>query len=141
MAIKKIACSKCGRICDYEFSDHCNLGKLQWYASLRCLNCGNAVEIDGDGGLPDDLRQLVLIQDGRWRAYLGGPGVASVEFRLALRRVFDLSLREAIARARGFPGVLAVGTKSEAECLARQIGDALEPYPELSLKISIERID
>ena len=141
MANKKVACPRCGEICDYEFSDHCNLERLQWYASWLCLHCNYALEEDGDGALPAEMRQLVLAQDGYWRATIGGPGVGTLGFRRVLRTLLGLSLREVLAKAKEFPGILAVGTRAETTCLARQLIEGLKAYPEVPIEVSIDRVE
>jgi hypothetical protein len=91
--------------------------ELRWYRSISCPNCGH-IEEDGIGFPPEDLRDQLLKQGGRWKL------VANEANRVAVLKIIrsslGLSMEEAAATLRHFPTVYT-GTKTEAQWLKTQM--------------------
>lgn len=60
----------CGANVNANVGDSLHNGKLKWYLSYNCVLCGNAVECDGIDSLPQDIKDAIIAQDGKYALIL-----------------------------------------------------------------------
>lgn len=62
---------KCGNDLCIIVGDCIRDGEFEWFASMHCNNCGDAIEMDGRGifDLPCDIKQEIINRDGEWGLY------------------------------------------------------------------------
>ena len=116
MTHAKSTCRKCGSHVDLSVNQIAVNGALRWGTSYRCGVCGNAVEVDGEGPPPAEIRQALLAIGGEWGLLLNDRAVATKALQI-LREMLSLSLSEVLAKKTLIPGVVARGTKVEMERL------------------------
>lgn len=98
-------------------------GRLRWYRSTSCSDCGN-VEEDGVGFPPDEVRAPLLKDGGHWEVVAQeSGGAAAIK---VVKEILGLSKAEAAARLRRFP-IVFQGTLTEAEWVKEQLSAALIP--------------
>ena len=108
-------CTRCGGILKVFFGDRCIGGKLVWYESHRCDECGSAMEVDGEDELPDELRSIVLNQHGEWCLIVLEGKKSSIG--KVLRSAKALDMKEVSQLLASFPGVLFSGTRAEMDVI------------------------
>jgi hypothetical protein len=115
-------CPNCGALFVANFGESIGTGKLTWSMSTQCSACNNyTTEIDGSGPLPDDLREIVLAEEGEWSLSIVDLGQDRVLALKALKQVLGLSAAEMIQLKSHLPANVAVGTKKEMRFLQRQL--------------------
>lgn len=92
-------------------------GRLRWYRSTSCPDCGN-VEEDGIGMPPEEVRKLILNEGGHWDVVAQeANGAAAIK---VVKGALNLSNVEAVEQLRSFPIVFR-GTLTEAEWLREKL--------------------
>lgn len=115
-------CPNCGARITANFAERIFPGKLTWYRSMSCVTCkAYAEEMDGLGPLPDDLREIVLAEEGEWTLSIVDLRKDRVLALKALKQVLGLSASEIIQLKSHLPAKVAVGTKTEMRFLQRQM--------------------
>ncbi len=109
-----MVCPMCGELGQVTVADHAVGFELRWSTSFRCETCGEAVEADDVGRMPEEFRARVIARSGLWAARTAAvtdaKTVASV-----LARGLGLRLDEALSRARAPNRQVVVGTRAEAQ--------------------------
>jgi hypothetical protein len=90
--------------------------QLRWSRSISCPSCGH-IEKDGVGLPPEELRDRLLKDGGRWKLVASGSDKAAAI--KVIRSALGLT-GEAASAFRLFP-VLYVGARTEAEWLQAQM--------------------
>lgn len=116
-----LGCPDCDAPSLWTVGQRATSGRLCWWRSLRCDDCGAAIEADDAGAPPESIRRYLLERDGAWRVRLSPP-VERVAAMKALRCLLGLQLAEAAKRVRA--GVASTGTRAEAEWVARALDGA-----------------
>ncbi len=104
-----------------SFSEKWQDGRLVWFASYRCPQCGDALEEDGIGRLPENLREAVLAPDGVWAVALPAGALRATAVINAVRQVLGMSLQEVSELRSTNPEQIGTGTKAEAERIAAAV--------------------
>ena len=62
---------KCGNDLCIDVGDCIRDGEFEWFASMHCNKCGEAMEMDGRGifDLPCEIQQEIINQDGERGLY------------------------------------------------------------------------
>ncbi len=84
----------CGGTEVFAFGQHLSGRELVWWGSTRCDACGSQTEFDDYGDLPDDLKQIMLQDEGEWELAVA-PGENVVSAMKVVRERLDVSLSEA----------------------------------------------
>lgn len=91
--------------------------QLVWWAEYACQHCGFEIHLDDGGYPPEEIRQAILAEQGKWRLAIAETGRGRILATKILRQVMDLSLAEAMKLKNMMPGTIAFGTKVEIERL------------------------
>jgi hypothetical protein len=88
---------------------------LHWFDSFRCEHCGHASEADGQGTMPEELRDLFIARTGLWGVEITAGHALNVV--KVVRELLGLTLADVAILKRQLPGPLFPGTRGEAERL------------------------
>lgn len=92
-------------------------GKLRWF---RRVTAGDSVtEEDGVGFAPDCIRRALLEREGKWELVVLSGNRLKIVKKLRLRLGLDLLSASSVLKL--MPGVVYVGTLTEAEWLAQSL--------------------
>lgn len=111
-------CQDCGRPVVRHIGEYVDGTLLRWSESYVCEACGCAIEADGIGPFPEDVRQA-LLAEGAWELRVFGEGRDVVRALMVLRRELGLSVSEAGALRVQLSGPVLTGTRGEMERLRR----------------------
>lgn len=98
-------------------------GDLRWYVSLRCPNCGSAVEFDDIGLPPDEIRESLIQCDGRWDLHLERMPGDAASISQVLRSALGWSLSDSLSRLKAGTVRIYSGTRVECEWLKVRLRD------------------
>src|SRR6185295_19298205 len=110
-------CPDCGQKVFWNFGQTILGERLGWHASLYCDHCGYALEQDDVGPLPQDLRRIVLAEQGQWALLVEGTNDQTPLFLKSLREALSLSLPQVAQLRKLIPGIVLSGTRAEMERL------------------------
>jgi len=114
-------CSHCRAEVDGHISENLQ-GDLRYRCSIRCPKCGNQVESDGVGEMPDAWRECLIAREGRWNVTITAS--ATIETWKRVHQILRLDLRD-LAELRRTPNARVYsGTFGMATWVAREIGEA-----------------
>ena len=117
-------CPNCGHTVLWNFGETVLGERLIWHASSHCDNCGYHLEEDDRGPLPDDLRVIVLTEQGEWTLRIEDASGSRMLIIKSLREALDLSLLAVAQLKERIPGAVLSGTRAEMQrlraLLARQ---------------------
>lgn len=111
-------CPQCGNQSTFAFSERIIGAELSWFASHWCSVCDFALEIDSQGKLPDELRQIVLKETGLWELTI--LNINSLGLKI-LHQLLGISLQELAKLKNNLPYIITTGTKTELTYLQTQI--------------------
>ena len=107
-------CSDCGNDSNMTVAQTVINGTLKWYKSYSCQSCGAAEEIDGTGFPPEEIRDKILENEGRWKILFLHQKMNKAAAMKVLRGLLNLSLAETKQMLdRLPPEPLSQGTKTE----------------------------
>ncbi|NLR74183.1 hypothetical protein [Leeia aquatica] len=115
--LTKNNCPQCGCENALNAGQLNHRGKLRWYETVNCTNCGLRSEADGGGIPPVDIRQKIIDYDGLWRVNVLQV-ISKKEILKVIRKALSIDMKEASRLAKDLPGNLYVGTKEEAIWIA-----------------------
>ncbi|WP_172186887.1 hypothetical protein [Microcoleus asticus] len=116
-------CGNCGKDIQMFFGQSVFDKQLVWHLSYDCPHCGEAIELDDTGTLPNELREAILAKEGTWNfTVLETEERATLAVKI-LRAAMSLSLAEAMKLKKKMPGGVCSGTKAEVDRL-KQLLDA-----------------
>ena len=95
MAIYKKTCSSCGGEAIVAFGQRLLGGELRWSGRETCDSCGSIVEFDDFGDIPEELKAIILEDEGEWELVLD----AGYD-RLAAMKVLRDRLGVAVGQAK-----------------------------------------
>ena len=121
MATYRTACMDCQQTIDVYVGQSVYDRKLVWHQSYRCPNCGMAIEEDDIGSPPDELRQLILEQEGSWCLQIAEIGDSAIIAAKILRKLMNLSLPDIANVKKKIPGEVTIGTQVEMEWLVKNL--------------------
>jgi len=106
--------------------------KLVWHLSYSCPYCGEAIELDDTGAIPDFMREEILAKEGNWNLIVLEKAERATVATKLLREAMSLSLAEAMKLKKKMPGSVFIGTKAETDRLRQRLAA-------VGLKASISR--
>jgi hypothetical protein len=115
-----VPCKRCGREGMARLAQAIVFKQLRWHQATSCTGCGYVEEEDGIGFPPQQLRDRILRDAGRWK--LLASGLDRARAIKVVRSVLGLT-GEAASAFRQFP-VLYIGTRTEADWLKTHMGAA-----------------
>ena len=121
----KWPCPRCSARDALEVGQANYQGTLRWYESVKCHNCGLRSEADGEGFPPEEFRDRLLQNSGRWEVRLD-PVKSPATVAKVVRTALSLSMQDAAQLLKQLPGSVYVGTEVEAAWLAEQLAKAGE---------------
>lgn len=121
MATARIPCIDCQKNIDVYVGQSIDDRKLVWHQSSRCHHCGMAMEEDGIGNIPDELRQLILEQEGSWCLQITEIEERAIIAAKILRKLMNLSLPEITKIQKKIPGEVIIGTHVEMKWLVKNL--------------------
>lgn len=118
-------CPRCGTANALHLGQSSRHGKLRWYETVNCEQCGLHSEADGTGVPPEEIRKRIIEVTGLWRV-----NVVEVKSSASLVRVMrdalGLEMKDAARIAKGLPGIVYSGTRGEGDWLVELIEKAGE---------------
>lgn len=87
----------------------------KWSMSFSCSFCGNQTEADGGQGIPDDIRQALLADEGIWALHVNATGSQKTRAVKVIRSVRAVPVPGAARLLATIPGIPVVGTRTEVE--------------------------
>lgn len=126
-------CPDCGQMATFTFSEAIRHNQLAWFASHHCDYCNYRVEIDDCGHLPDELKRVVLQEEGQWQLVLYSFGKNKIATLKALQEILGLSVPGLAELLTQLPGTVAIGTRTEINYLKQRLKTVLD---ETQLEIS-----
>lgn len=69
MAKIKIKC-ECGNEIDGIVGQVLYENELRWYMSYNCEKCGRVVELDDNDKTPEEIRDVIIKEEGEWKIIL-----------------------------------------------------------------------
>lgn len=106
------SCRACGAQAEVDFGEHAGESELKYWIAVRCPSCGSQLESDGQGPLPDELRQLEFERNGVWNVLIEPP--LSPAQWAAVRTVLDVDLGRIAELERSLPLPIFQGTIAES---------------------------
>jgi hypothetical protein len=103
-------CPDCSKPAIFSFGEKIINDRLFWSASFTCSNCGYAVESDDIGRLPDNLRLLVLSEEGLWELEFSSTDVLSLK---AIHQVMNIPFKKMAQLKEKIPCIIYEGTETE----------------------------
>jgi hypothetical protein len=92
-------------------------GRLRYSRSLRCTACNFAVEEDGSGVAPAEIRAEILARTHTW----GIRGAESNAITRAIAAALNRNVVDIHRKLTRFDGIVAIGLKAEAEWIASKL--------------------
>ena len=118
----KTPCADCGHEADRCFSQRHDGIRLFWSESVRCRNCGNAIEMDDDGFPPAEVREQLLADDGRYALLVIEDSTRRLHVGKILHCDLDTTLEEVRRMKDRMPGRVYTGTRVEMDWLSNRLG-------------------
>jgi hypothetical protein len=99
-------CSTCGGRSIVVFGQRCLGGNLIWSGSEACQECGARTEFDDYGDIPEDLKPLVLQEEGEWSLHIM-PSQDTIKALKLLRARLGLPISDVKAKLNNLRGTKA----------------------------------
>lgn len=113
MDLTNFRCEKCGNAINIHAGQKLVDGRLFWSLSYNCNKCGNNMEVDGVDSTPEDVRNMILVAEGRWVLTIEDATNMAAEILKILKQVLNLSMSDVAKLKKSIPGDIANGTKTE----------------------------
>ena len=124
-------CPRCGNPAALKFGQTNFRGKLRWFESVNCDNCGLRSEADGTGFPSEKLRSSLIEGDGEWSIVLTEVN-STASVVAVLRSELSLDMKAALELLKTEPRLIFRGTRSESLWLGQLLEEAGES-PSLQL--------
>lgn len=106
-------CENCNQLIKINIYQTVIGNNLRWSISSICHFCNTAIESDGVGFLSEDIRKIILIEEGEYQLLIKQAELNKVKVLKVLRDAFDIRIREALNIMKNFPEVIVNGTRME----------------------------
>lgn len=117
MVIHQKKCGDCGWNVSIAIGQFVAGAKLMWHQSMRCSNCGMALEADDYGLPPNEIRDEIIETTGRWGLQIDVEGSKRLQACKILHCDLNTTMEEVVPMKNRMPGVVYTGTKTEMEWL------------------------
>lgn len=91
--------------------------KVVWHLCYDCHHCGEAINLDDNDAMPNEMREELLAKEGTWNLIVWEKEQRATVVIKILREAMSLSLAEAMKLKKKMPGSVFIGTKSETDRL------------------------
>lgn len=119
----KYQCDECQKIVTANVGQTVINSQLRWYLSYECPSCNSAIEMDGIGFPPDEIRQNILAEEGEWNLIVKETELKNkAKLSKLIRQALNLSLQEVLQRLKNFP-IITSGTKTEMQWLKQVLAE------------------
>jgi len=112
-----IPCEHCGSDLVVNAGQSISNRRLVWYRSYSCPDCGFQLEEDGFDSPPDEIRRVILADEGEWTLSVHETGSRAILTLKVLRKALNLSLDDVAKLRKHIPGSVCDGTRVEMEWL------------------------
>lgn len=110
-------CDECEEIVAASIGQTIINSQLKWYLSYECQECNSTIELDDIGFPPNEIRQIILAEEGEWKLTANRTEIKNkAKLLKIIRQALNLSLQEVSKLFKNFP-VLTSGTKTEMQWL------------------------
>ena len=110
-------CDECKKIVPASIGQTIINSQLKWYLSYECRECVSTIELDDLGFPPNQIRQIILAEEGEWNLIVNKTEIENkAKLLKVIRQALNLSLQEVSNLFKNFP-VLTSGTKTEMQWL------------------------
>jgi hypothetical protein len=123
MACLQERCFDCGAAVTVRVGQVADRGRLRWWASRSCPECGKALELDGGGDIPEEARRAILEEQGTWALTVSEEGTNVIRVMKVLREALALPLAEVRLLRQRIPDEVITGTAAEVERLRRLLAE------------------
>ena len=114
-------CDACKNLTNMEVQESTTTGELTWYFTYKCRSCGSVVEGDDVGHLPEELRKLVMAEEGEWILRIDEVPKEKIKLMKILRQLLDLDLNSISGLLKTIPGNVKSGTWAEMEVIRKKL--------------------
>jgi hypothetical protein len=128
----RLPCPNCGQADQLCIGQSSVDGRLRWYESVYCSNCGLVTEADGVGFPPAEIRNWLLATGGEWAVTMTSVNSIPALIKAVKEHISvePASLLRALKREG--PKVVYAGTRGEAIWLSKilaRLGEQLQVVP------------
>ena len=120
-----LECPRCGTTGALRIGQSVHRGKLRWYETVNCANCGLRSEADGLGFPAENIRLKIIEKAGLWQVAMGTPAMLP-SFVKTIRDALGMESLDAMRVAKSLPGPVYAGTHSEVQWLGALLSDTGE---------------
>ena len=113
MAAIPTTCPDCSAACSLGVGQSFAPGELVWSESFRCTACGSAIESDGHGFPPPEIRDAIIASDGLWGLNVDLTGSERLSACKILHCDLNTDFADVPAMKNRIPGIVYVGTRTE----------------------------
>ncbi len=106
-------CDNCNKIININIQQTVINKRLRWSISSVCPFCSTAIESDDIGFPPDDIRKIILAEEGKYQLLIKQPKFNKVKTVKVLRDALEMSITEASNILKLLPQPIIDGTKME----------------------------
>jgi len=106
-------CSDCNNIINLNIYQTVINHNLKWSISYFCSFCNTAIESDDIGFPPDDIRRIILAEEGEYKLLIKHSKINKIKAVKVLRDALVISITEAFNILKIFPQSIVNGTKME----------------------------
>ncbi|MBV6621402.1 MAG: hypothetical protein KI793_00345 [Rivularia sp. (in: Bacteria)] len=113
MVETKDYCSNCNNIINISIQQTVINRCLRWSISSQCPFCNSMIESDDIGFPPDDIRRIILAEEGEYQLLIKQSELNKVKAVKVLRDALEISITKASTILKLFPKPIVDGTKIE----------------------------
>lgn len=148
MAAISTTCPDCSAACSLDVGQSFVPGVLVWSQSFQCSTCGSAIEADGHGFPPPEIRHAIIASDGLWGLNVDLTDSERLSACKILHSDLNTDFSDVPAMKNRIPGVVYVGTRTEICWLQSRLSefgfaatvvevdhDSIPPGTDLPIKI------
>lgn len=118
MATVSYSCPECRKATQLQVGQSIFGGKLVWYSSYSCTNCGSVVTMDDEGVPPDYIRHEIIKTEGLWHLYIYDENTRQRLIAVQqMRSALNIPFSEVGNILKLIPGRVKSGTRAEMEWL------------------------
>ena len=118
-------CPRCGATGALELGQLSVRGELRWFESTKCKQCGLNSEADGFGFPPEEIRNWLIKNEGRWLVKIDDVK-SMVNAVKVLRLALLIDAKTALSLLRSESKIIYSGTKGESLWLLKLLEESGE---------------
>ena len=90
MVVMKYFCDRCNKIIHINIQQTVINQRLRWSTSYSCPFCSTAIESDETGFPPNNIRQVILAEEGEYQLLIKQPELNKVKAVKVLRDALEI---------------------------------------------------